>query len=80
MCICSCLLANVVSVCVSVCVCVCVWVCVCVFLGSCTNKSRGPVDVPIKKQEEWGRTNGPSVLCKSLKLEMASGVKTSRML
>ena len=40
----------------------------------------GPVDEPIKEQEEWGRTHRPSMLCPSLKLEMASGVKTIRML
>ncbi len=67
-CVCSCLHAN-----VDVCLCVCV-------LGSWTNKGRGPVDEPIKEQEEWGRTQRPSMLCPSLKLEMASGVKTIRML
>lgn len=64
--ICSCLHAN---VCVFVCVCMCI-------LGSWTNKGRGPVDEPIKEQEEWGRTHQPSMLCPSFKLEMASGVKT----
>lgn len=43
--ICSCLHVN-----VDVCWCVCVCVC---FLGSWTNKGRGPVDEPIKEQEEW---------------------------
>ena len=40
--------------CAGVCVCVSVCVCVCVcILGSWTNKGRGPVDEPIKEQEEW---------------------------
>ena len=48
-CECGCVL---VCVCVCLCVCVCVCVCVCI-LGSWTNKGRGPVDEPIKEQEEW---------------------------
>lgn len=49
--------------------------CVCV-LGSWANKGRGPLDEPIKKKEEWGRTRRPSRLCPSFKLKMASRVKT----